>query len=82
MKTTTIQGAGDAPNKPGDVLYINGDRMIVTKIDRDLHSYTMHLEPLEIVISGISKISIPGFEGTLLEYIQMLCNEYEDGCCC
>ena len=82
MKTVTIQGAGEAPNKPWDILYINGDRMVVTKVDIDIHSYTMHLEPLETVISRVNLLSIPGFEGTLLEYIQMLCNEYEDGCCC
>lgn len=82
MKTVTIQGAGETPNRPGDILYINGDRMFVTKINRDIHSYTMYLEPLEIVISGINKISIPGFDGTLLEYIHMLCNDYEDNCCC
>jgi hypothetical protein len=82
MKRTTIQGAGDAPNKPGDILYINDDRMIVTKVGRDVRSYTMYLEPLETFISGNKLLSIPGFEGTLLGYIQMLCNEYEDGCCC
>lgn len=81
MKKMTIQGAGDAPNKPCDILYINDDRMIVTKVFRDARSYTMYLEPLETFISSVKMMSIPDFEGTLLEYIQMLCNEYENGCC-
>lgn len=81
MKTITIQGAGNAPNKPCDVLYINGDRWVVKNIVREARSYTMHLEPLETFVGSIKLLSIPGFEGTLLEYIQMLCTEYEAVCC-
>ena len=82
MKELTIKGAGDAPNKPYDILYINDDRMIVTRVDVNVRSYTMYLELIETFISRVRLISIPNFEGTLLEYIQMLCNEYEDVCCC
>lgn len=82
MKTTTIQGSGEAPHKIGDVLYINSERWAVYRIAQHAISYTMCLKPLGQFVGSTKLISIPGFEGTVSDYIELLCNEYEDGCCC
>lgn len=85
-KTITFEGAGKANHKPCDVLHINGDRWVVESVDQMPKSYRLNLVPLQVFIASrkILGVEIGDYKAnmTLQEYLNLLCSEYEDGCCC
>lgn len=85
-KTITFEGAGEANHKPCDVVNINGERWAVESINQMPNSYRLNLIPLQVFIASHKRIGveIAGCEGnmTLQEYLNVLCEEYVDNCCC
>lgn len=82
FNTTMIMEVAGNPHKPGDILHINYERWIVTKVVLN-HTYsTVHLEPLSNVLARNGTISIDGYQGTIADYLKILCDEYEYDCQC
>lgn len=81
INSTMIMEVAGAPHKPGDILHINYERWIVTKVDFN-HTYsTVHLEPLANVLARNALVSVYGYEKySIADYIKTLCDEYEYDC--
>lgn len=77
----TMQVAG-APHKPGDILYINGERWVVTKLVYECRYSTIKCETLADYLARTNKIKINNQEMTIAEYLKILCDEYEYDCSC
>lgn len=78
--TTMIMDVAGNPHKPGDILHINYERWVVTKVVFN-HTYsTVHCEPLINVLARNTNISVVGYQGTIADYLKILCDEYEYDC--
>jgi hypothetical protein len=79
--STMIMEVAGNPHNPGDILHINYERWIVTKVDFN-HTYsTVHLEPLANVLARNTIIPIDGYERySIADYLKILCDEYEYDC--
>ena len=83
-KNVHFEGAGKANHKPCDVIHINGDSWVVESVDQQPRSYKLNLVPIEHFVAA-HNLMLPCSEYTettsLLDYINLLCTEYEDSCC-
>lgn len=70
------------PHNPGDILHINGERWVVTKVKFN-HTYsTVYCEPLSNTLARNTTISVGLYKGSIADYLKILCDEYECGCQC
>lgn len=81
-KIMTMDVSGN-PHKPGDILRINYERGVVTKVVFN-HTYsTVNLEPLANVLARNTTIPVAGYERySIADYLKILCDEYEYDCQC
>lgn len=68
------------PHKPGDIIHINGERFMVVKVDFNFTYSKIRLEPLADVMAENRHVRIGAYEGTIADYIKILCDEYEYDC--
>lgn len=80
-KVMTMEVAGH-PHKPGDVFHLDGERWYVVQTDYNGHSSKVWLEPLSYYIAKVTPISRVPYDCTIAEYLNKLCDEYEESCCC
>lgn len=82
-KIFCFEGAGKANHKPCDIIHINGDRWVVDSVDQMPRSYLLNLVPIEVFVASHKILAKTEYDGsiTLQEYINQLCDEYEDSCC-
>lgn len=80
-KVMTIGMAG-CPHNPGDILSIDGERWYVVQTAFNGHSSKVQLEPLSSHIAKTTLISKAPYDCTIAEYLNKLCDEYEENCCC
>lgn len=80
-KVMTMEVAG-RPHKPGDILYLDGERWFVAQSDFNGHSSKLWLEPLSSYLAKVTLISSAPYDCTIAEYLNRLCDEYEESCCC
>lgn len=75
----TMELSGN-PHNPGDIININGERWMVVSVDFNYFYSTVHLEPLTDVMAASRIVRIGAYEGTIADYIKMICDEYEYDC--
>jgi hypothetical protein len=82
FKTITMEAAG-SPHNIGDVLHIDGDRWVVVKSDFNGSWSKIWLDPLFVFVTRSTYCAqIPENDLSILDYINKLCDEYEESCCC
>lgn len=82
FKTITMEVAG-SPHKPGDVLHIDDEKWVVVQTDFNGSWSKLWLEPLFVFVTRSTYcVQIPENDLSILDYINKLCDEYEDSCCC
>jgi hypothetical protein len=76
----TMDVSGNSHN-PGDVLYINDERWMVTRVHSNWTHSKVYCEPLADVLARNTIISVDGYERiTIADYIKIICDEYEYDC--
>lgn len=80
-KVISMEIAGN-PHKPGDLLYIDGERWYIVQTHFNGHRSKLWLEPLSSYLAKVKCISEAPYECTIAEYLNKLCDEYEENCCC
>lgn len=80
-KVMTMEVAG-SPHKPGDIIYLDGERWFIATTDYNGNSSKLWLEPLSSYIAKTTPISEVPCDCTIAEYLNKLCDEYADSCCC
>lgn len=71
------------PYNPGDIIRIDGDRWVVAKADFDGSWSKLWLESLFVFVTRSTYcVQIPENDMSILDYINKLCDEYEESCCC
>lgn len=80
-KVMNIEMTGH-PYNPGDVLHIDGESWYVFQVHFDGHSSKLWLEPLSSYIAKVTLISKAPYDCTIAEYLNRLCDEYEENHCC
>ena len=78
-RTMSIQVAENLHNV-GDILYINEERWVVTHINHEYYSSTIHCKPLADCMAETNYIDVNNFKMTIAEYIKIICDEYEANC--
>ena len=78
-KTMTMEVAKNS-NNVGDILYINEERWIVEYVEHKYHSHIIHCVPLADYISHMNYINIDNVRMTIADYIESICDEYEENC--
>lgn len=82
FKHRTMEVAG-SPHKPGDVLYLDDDKFVVVQVDFNGSWSKIWLEPLFIYVTrSVTCAQVHEQDLCILDYIQKLCDEYEESCCC
>lgn len=76
-----LQVAG-CPHNPGDVIYIDDESWAVYQTTSAGRSSTVHLMPLRDYMANHWRISDVPLEMSISEYLDKLCEEYENDCCC
>lgn len=80
-RTIKLRVAG-SPHNPGDVIYIDDEAWAVYQITSTVNSSTVYLMPLRDYMANHKRISEAPWEMTIAEYLDKLCEEYENDCCC
>ena len=80
-KVINLEVAG-YPHKPGDVLHMDGERWYVVSVNYNGSWSKVYLEPLSSFLAKITPISKAPYDCTIAEYLNKLCDEYEENCCC
>lgn len=80
-KEMTMEVAG-YPHKPGDIIYIDGERWCVNQTHSTGRRSKLWLEPLSSYLAKVTPISKAPYDCTIAEYLNKLCDEYEENCCC
>lgn len=80
-KVMTMEVAG-RPHKPGDILYLDGERWFVVQSDFNGYRSKLWLEPLSSYLAKVTFIPKAPYDCTIAEYLNRLCDEYEESCCC
>lgn len=80
-KVLTMDVSGN-PHNPGDVLHINGERWTVTKVKFNYTYSTIYCEPLVNVLAKNTIISVDWYQGSIADYLKILCDECEHDCQC
>ena len=70
------------PHKLGDVIHIDDETWAVYKTTSTSTASTVWLMPLRDYIANNKRISEAPWEMTIAEYLDKLCEEYENDCCC
>lgn len=69
------------PHKPGDIIHIDDEAWAVYQTTYTGRYSTVYLMPLRDYMANHKPISeVPG-EMTIAEYLDKLCEEYENDCC-
>ena len=71
-----------SPHKPGDVIHIDDVAWAVYKSTLTSTASTVWLMPLRDYMANHKLISEVPPEMTIAEYLDKLCEEYENDCCC
>ena len=83
MFSKTIElGVAGYPHRPGDVIYIDGERWCVVTSHFNGRSSNVVLEPLSSYLAKATIISTAPYNCTIAEYLNKLCDEYEENNCC
>ena len=80
-RTKTLRATG-SPHNPGDVIYLDDEAWAVYQTTYTGHSSTAQLMPLRDYMANHKCISEVPWEMTIAEYLDKLCEEYENDCCC
>ena len=75
----TMEVSGN-PHNPGDIISINGERWMVVSVNFNFLYSKVRLEPLTDVMVASRVVRIGAYEGTIADYIKMICDEYEYDC--
>jgi len=67
-------------HNPGDIMCINGERWMVVSVNFNCSYSTVRLEPLTDVMAANRIVQIGTYEGTIADYIKIICDEYEYEC--
>lgn len=78
-RSMTMDVSGN-PHNPGDILYINDERWMVVSVNFNFTYSKVRLEPLADVMAKTRIVQIGAYQGTIADYIKMLCDEYEYDC--
>ena len=80
-KVMTVVLVGN-PHNPGDVIHIDGERWYVAQTHFNGRSSEVLLEPLSSYLAKVTPIPKAPYDCTIAEYLNKLCDEYEENCCC
>ena len=80
-KVVTLEVAG-SPHKPGDLIHMDGERWFVVSVDYNGSWSKIYVEPLSSYIAKVTLISDVPYDCTIAEYLNRLCDDYADKCCC
>lgn len=80
-KCMNMQVSGH-PHNPGDIIYVDGERWYVVQTNYNGRYSSLLLEPLSSFLAKTTPISKAPYDCTIAEYLNKLCDEYEENCCC
>lgn len=80
-KVMNLEVAGH-PHNPGDVIRMDGERWFVASVDYNGSWSKVYVEPLSSYIAKTTLISRVPEDCTIAEYLNRICDEYEENCCC
>ena len=82
MSRTMKLCVAGSPHNPGDVIHINDEAWSVYQTTYNGNSSTVRIMPLRDWLANHKLISEVPCEMTIAEYLDKLCEEYENDCCC
>lgn len=82
MGRTIKLGVAGSPHNTGDVIHIDDEAWAVYQTTLTGRSSTVYLMPLRDYMANHKLISEAPWETTIAEYLDKLCEEYENDCCC